>query len=64
MRISVEEYLFYGGRSSPRSAPWPRDRQREQENRLLAGSEPGSKLEKANELGVRIIDETGFRKML
>jgi DNA ligase (NAD+) len=31
---------------------------------LLAGGEPGSKFEKAKELGVRIIDEEEFRKML
>jgi DNA ligase (NAD+) len=31
---------------------------------VLAGSEPGSKLNKAKELGVRIIDEPEFRKML
>jgi len=31
---------------------------------VLAGAEPGSKLDKAKELGVRIIDEAAFRKML
>src|SRR6266540_1975325 len=31
---------------------------------VLAGSEPGSKFDKAKELGVRIIDEAAFRKML
>jgi DNA ligase (NAD+) len=31
---------------------------------VLAGSEAGSKLEKAKELGVRIIDEAEFRKMV
>jgi DNA ligase (NAD+) len=31
---------------------------------VLAGSEPGSKLDKAKEVGVRIIDEPEFRKML
>ncbi|MFL6506288.1 MAG: BRCT domain-containing protein, partial [Candidatus Udaeobacter sp.] len=31
---------------------------------LLAGAEPGSKFGKAKELGVRIIDEAEFRKML
>jgi DNA ligase (NAD+) len=31
---------------------------------VLAGAEPGSKFDKAKELGVRIIDESEFRKML
>jgi DNA ligase (NAD+) len=31
---------------------------------LLAGAEPGSKLSKAKELGVRIIDDAEFRKMI
>jgi DNA ligase (NAD+) len=31
---------------------------------VLAGSEAGSKLDKANELGVKVIDEVEFRKML
>ena len=31
---------------------------------LLAGSEPGSKFDKAKELGVPIIDEGNFRQML
>jgi DNA ligase (NAD+) len=31
---------------------------------LLAGGDPGSKLDKARELGVRIIDDAEFRKML
>ena len=31
---------------------------------LLAGAEPGSKFDKARELGVRIIDDVEFRKML
>jgi DNA ligase (NAD+) len=31
---------------------------------ILAGAEPGSKFEKAKELGVKIIDEAAFRKML
>jgi DNA ligase (NAD+) len=30
---------------------------------VLAGAEPGSKIDKAKELGVRIIDEADFRKM-
>jgi DNA ligase (NAD+) len=31
---------------------------------VLAGAEPGSKFDKAKELGVKILDETEFRKML
>jgi DNA ligase (NAD+) len=31
---------------------------------VVAGSQSGSKLDKANELGVRVIDEREFRKML
>ena len=31
---------------------------------LLAGAEAGSKLEKARTLGVKIVDEAGFRQML
>ena len=31
---------------------------------VLAGAEPGSKLNKANKLGVAVIDEAAFRKML
>src|SRR5205807_157453 len=31
---------------------------------VLAGADPGSKLDKANELGVPVIDETEFKKML
>jgi NAD-dependent DNA ligase len=31
---------------------------------VVAGSGGGSKLEKARELGVRIVDENGFRKLV
>jgi DNA ligase (NAD+) len=31
---------------------------------VLAGTEPGSKFDKAKDLGVQIIDEAAFRKML
>jgi len=31
---------------------------------LLAGEEAGSKLEKANKLGVTILDEAAFRQLL
>ena len=33
-------------------------------NYVLAGDEAGSKLNKAKQLGVRIIDEAQFRKMI
>jgi len=31
---------------------------------VLAGADPGTKFDKAKELGVRILDEAAFRKML
>ena len=41
------------------------EHEREQENELPArGDEPGSKLAKAKQVGVRILDEAAFRKML
>jgi len=31
---------------------------------VVAGEEAGSKLDKANELGVTVVDEAGFKKLL
>jgi len=31
---------------------------------VLAGAQPGSKFDKAKQLGIRIFDEAEFRKML
>ena len=31
---------------------------------VLSGAEPGSKLDKANQLGIKVIDEAAFKKML
>jgi DNA ligase (NAD+) len=31
---------------------------------VLAGENPGSKLQKAQELGVRILDEAGFERLI
>jgi len=52
----VETITAHGGKASSSVS--------KKTNYLLVGAEPGSKLAKAEELGVTIIDETAFKKLL
>ena len=52
----AEEIIRHGGKVSASVS--------KKTNFVLAGEEAGSKLEKARKLGVAIVDEAEFRKML
>ncbi len=56
-RLEIEETIRkYGGKAGSSVS--------KKADFLLVGSDPGSKLEKARELGVPVIDETEFKRML